>query len=74
MMRVISDKVKSAPIQWLAVRLTNIESPNLQRKEKCIKIIKKSEDRKNSLLNERLGHVPTIRLKSRKPFERLPKT
>ena len=65
-MRVISGTVKSTQLQWLPV-LTNIAPPDLRRKQKLINTIRKAEDRRNSLLAERLEDVPALRLKSRKP-------
>jgi len=44
-MRVISGTVKSTPLQWIPV-LTNIEPPNLRRKEKLIKMIEKTENKR----------------------------
>jgi hypothetical protein len=66
LMRVISWTMKSTQLQWLTV-LTNIVPPDLRRKEKLIKIIKKVEDKKSSLLSEILEDTPTLRLKSKKP-------
>ncbi|KAF0701948.1 Uncharacterized protein FWK35_00037095, partial [Aphis craccivora] len=65
-MRVISGTVKSTQLQWLPV-LTNIAPPDLRRKQKLINTIKKAEDKRNSLLAERLEEIPAFTLKSRKP-------
>lgn len=65
-MRMICGIVKSTQLQWLPV-LPNRASPDLRRKEKLIKKIKKTKDRKSLLLAEILDDTPTLRLRSRKP-------
>jgi len=63
-MRIINRTVKSTPLQWLPV-ISNIKLSHIRRKDVLIKIIKKSEDQKHSLLYQMLLETIDQRLKSR---------
>lgn len=65
-MRVISEAVKSTPLQWLPA-LANIKPPHIRRKYALVKTIKKSVNYKCSLLYQMMLQTPNQRLKSRSP-------
>jgi len=69
-MRLISGTIRSTPLPWLPVILTNIEPPALRRSAATNKLITQAECHHDWPLYDHVFHPPPLRLESRKPLWR----